>query len=413
MIMLIKKPWFGLALILFVCLTFLSLEIINHRFWLSDFEVYYKAAYGLIYSENLYRHVEDGHYIFKYSPVSAIIFIPFTLFSFGVAKVMYWLVLTGIIVLNFYISVQLLSPKIGLRPEVKQINIIYILSALILALHFLRELHLGQVNYLILFIYVLVLLALIKEKVIISSILLSLSIFIKPFGLIFLPYLLYRKKFKALLMIGISSIVWSFSPLIFYQNWHLFINQYYGWFNEIWIEMGHKQALLADANHTIFSVIARFTPLRFILSDPRFATFYQIALLIALLFFFYKVFKLTAANKVVENTILDFCLLIGFIPLLAFTSENAFIFEQLLVIAVISNFKLLSNFEKTTSVASFIFIGGNLSEILGHQVSAFLNDNSFIAIGTMLLIFVFYKLLVKLNKNQATNNSNHLINQRS
>ena len=400
----IARPWVGLSIILFVCLSFLGAEAINHRLWLPDFEVYYKAAYRLINSENLYRHSEDGHYIFKYSPVSALIFIPFTIFSFGIAKIIYWLILTGTILLNFYISVRLLFPEIGSKSDAKRINVLYLLSSLIVALHFLRELHLGQVNYLLMFMFVLVLFALGKQKVITASIILSLSLFIKPFGLIFLPYLLYRKKFRALFMVGVSSVAWALTPLLFYRNWHLFINQYYAWFNEILIEMGHKQALLADANHTVFSVIARFTPLRFILSDPRYAQFYQLAILIALLFFFYKAFKLSALNKTGENTIFDFYLLIGFIPLLAFTSENAFVFEQLLVVVVLFYFRLLSTFEKTLAILSFIFIGGNFAELLGSKVSVFLDNNSFVAIGAMILIFVFYKLLVKLKEIQETSN---------
>lgn len=406
---LITRPWLGLAFILFVCLSFLFAEAINNRLWLSDFEVYYKAAFRLINSENLYRHTEDGHYIFKYSPVSALIFIPFTLFSFGVAKIIYWVFLSGIIVLNFYISVRLLSPKIGLKHDSKQVNIIYLLSALILALHFLRELHLGQVNYLLLFMYVLVLSALIKEKVITASILLSLSLFIKPFGLIFLPYLVYRRKFKALILVGLSSVAWGFIPLLFYRNWNLFINQYYAWVNEIGVEMGNKQALLVDANHTIFSVIARFTPLRFILSDPKFAPFYQIVILSALLFFFYKVFKLSSWNRTADNTILDFYLMIGFIPLLAFTSENAFVFEQLLVIVILFYFKLLSTSDKILAILSFVFIGGNFAELLGHRISAFLDNNSFVSIGAMLLIVVFCKLLIKLKSIKEMGSSDNII----
>ena len=406
---LITRPWLGLAFILIVCLSFLFAEAINHRLWLSDFEVYYKAAYRLINAENLYRHSEDGHYIFKYSPVSALIFIPFTLFSFGVAKIIYWLFLTGIIILNFYISVRLLSPKIGLKPDSKRTNVLYVLSALILALHFLRELHLGQVNYLLLFMYILVLSALIKERVITASVLLSLSLFIKPFGLIFLPYLIYRKKFKALLMVGISSVVWSFIPLLFYKNWNLFIHQYYAWFNEIGIEMGHKQALLANANHTLFSVIARFTPLRFFLSDPSFTPFYQFAILVALLFFFYKAFNLSSKNMIVENTILDFYLIVGFIPLLAFTSENAFVFEQLLVIAVLFYFKLLSTPDKILAILSFVLIGGNFAELLGYRLSAFLDNNSFVSIGAMLLMFVFVKLLIKLKSKAEISGSDSII----
>ena len=60
-----------------ICLLFMFAEIINHRFWLSDFEVYYKAADRILHSQNLYGISADGHYVFKYSPTSAIYFIPF------------------------------------------------------------------------------------------------------------------------------------------------------------------------------------------------------------------------------------------------------------------------------------------------------------------------------------------------
>ena len=210
-------------------------------------------------------------------------------------------------------------------------------------------------------------------------------------------------------MVGISSVVWSFIPLLFYKNWNLFIHQYYAWFNEIGIEMGHKQALLANANHTLFSVIARFTPLRFFLSDPSFTPFYQYAILVALLFFFYKVFNLSSKNMIVENTILDFYLIVGFIPLLAFTSENAFVFEQLLVIAVLFYFKLLSTPDKILAILSFVLIGGNFAELLGYRLSAFLDNNSFVSIGAMLLMFVFFKLLIKLKSKAEISGSDSII----
>ena len=398
---LIKRPWVGLIFIIVVCLSFLGAEAINHRLWLSDLEVYYKAACRLINSENLYRHPEDGHYIFKYSPVSAIIFIPLTVFSFETSKIIYWLFLTGIIATTFYLSIQLILPKNGLSQASVKNNFLYAIAALIVALHFLRELHLGQVNYLLMFMYVLVLMAYMNKNVVSGSFLLSLSIFIKPFGLIFLPYLLYRKKLKALIFVGISVLVWGLTPLFFYRDWHLFINQYSAWINEITIEMGHKQALLANANHTIFSVVARFTPLRFLLSDPGYVPFYQLVILTALMFFFYKTFKLSSMCKTADHTVLDFYLIIGFIPLLAFTSENAFVFEQLLVIAVLFYFKMLSKFEKILAILSFVFIGGNFAELTGHQLSVFLDNNSFVAFGALLLIVVYYRLLYKMSRSNS------------
>jgi hypothetical protein len=80
-------------------------------------------------------------------------------------------------------------------------------------------------------------------------------------------------------------------------------------------------------------------------------------------------------------------------------------FEQLLVIVVLFYFRLLSTSEKILAILSFILIGGNFAELLGSQVSVFLDNNSFVAIGAMLLIFVYFKLLVKLNGVQAISNS--------
>jgi hypothetical protein len=105
--------------------------------------------------------------------------------------------------------------------------------------------------------------------------------------------------------------------------------------------------------------------------------------------------------KTADHTVLDFYLIIGFIPLLAFTSENAFVFEQLLVIAVLFYFKMLSKFEKILAILSFVFIGGNFAELTGHQLSVFLDNNSFVAFGALLLIVVYYRLLYKMSRSNS------------
>src|SRR5690349_9394496 len=137
--------YFGLVFLALLCILFMFAEIINNRFWLPDFEVYYKAAQRILVANDLYRHAEDGHYIFKYSPTSAIFFIPFTLFKFSVAKYVYWIFLTIVITLGFYLCIKILKPSAFIQKDKKTINKIAVIATLILAIHFLRELHLGQV----------------------------------------------------------------------------------------------------------------------------------------------------------------------------------------------------------------------------------------------------------------------------
>ena len=62
------------------------LEIVNGRFWLNDFRVYWSAADALVHHRQVYGipFGEDTGF-FKYAPIVAIAFVPFTLLPYGLA----------------------------------------------------------------------------------------------------------------------------------------------------------------------------------------------------------------------------------------------------------------------------------------------------------------------------------------
>lgn len=395
----LKNTNWGLILLSMICILFMFAEIINHRFWLSDFEVYYKAADRIFQSQNLYRIIADGHYIFKYSPTSAIYFIPYIIFPFAIAKYVYWLFLTCIIVIGFYLCLKILKPAFFTNLRSKSINIIILLATLILAIHFLRELHLGQVNYLLLFLYIVALYFYKLEKRTLFSLVLAISIFIKPFTLIFVPYLVIKKKYAELLLFAIFSFVLFLLPFLFYGSIETTLNQYQLWFNELRIELSHKQGLLDNANHTIFSVIARYTPIRFILINGTIAFVYQILMLIGIGTTFLWFSKINSKNNNIGQqryfSIIELSLLVTLIPLLAFTSENAFIFSQILVFIILLNYKNFKKHEKGLSIVAFIFIGGNFSELIGKSLSKIIDDISLISIGTLILIYLLFNLRIR------------------
>ena len=391
-----KNIYFSFIFLGVICLGFMFAEIINNRFWLSDFEVYYKAAQRISHGENLYQHSEDGHYIFKYSPTSALLFIPFTIFSFSIAKYIYWCLLTALIITGFYLCIKNINPGLFTLQNKKPVNKVVLLATLILAVHFLRELHLGQVNYLLLFIYIFALHSLNKGKWKLFSVLLGMSIFIKPFAMIFIPYLLIQKKYRALMLFIFSILVFAILPKLFYSSMEITINQYQLWFQELQIELSHKQGLLADANHTVFSVVARYTPIRFILTNNIISGIYQLCLLAFIAFFvFYFVKILPRHNTKREEKQLitaDFSLLIALVPLLAFTSENAFIYVQILIFVILLHFQNLLPYEKVLSIIGFLFMGGNFAELIGKKLSTFADNSSLISIGTIILIYLIFML---------------------
>lgn len=391
-----RNTYIGFIFLFVVCIGFMFAEIINNRFWLSDFEVYYKAAQRLLASENLYQHAEDGHYQFKYSPTSAILFIPFSFFSFAVAKYIYWLLLTGLILFCFYLCISHIHPLLFPMHDKKTINKIVFSASFILAVHFLRELHLGQVNYLLLFTYVFATHCLVQNKWKLFSVLLGISIFIKPFALIFLPYLLLRKKYNELIVFILTALLCAILPVLFYHSIDMTVDQYRLWFIELQIELSHKQGLLADANHTIFSVVARHTLIRYLLINSRISVIYQLCLLALIAFFVFHFIKCSSAktNKLLDDqyTFIDISLLVALIPLLAFTSENAFIYTQILVFAVLLYFKKLRIVERIVGIIGFLFIGGNFAELIGKKLSVLADNISLVTIGTMILIYLLFRL---------------------
>ncbi len=367
------------------------LEMKNGRFWLADFEVYYKAAQRIMNGITLYRHTEDLHYVFKYSPVSAILFIPFTLFSFSLAKIFYWLVLTGIILYSFFISVRLIQTNS--ISNITKVNIVILVSIPILALHFLRELHLGQVNVLLLAIFLAMIYYYKINYKLSSALLFSIGIFFKPFALIFIPYLIVKKEWRTLLYTVIFVSIISFTPFFFTFSWDHFLHEYLAWFKEISLEMNAKQDILAKGNLTLFSFIARYTPILFLIRNGFNVFIYQISILfITCIFYLYLFIK----GKDIKNSeVLDFSILLCTIPLLAYTSANAFIFVQLGVVIIVYFWKSLRFFEKIVGIISFSLIGGNFGELLGDKLSTVLDNLSLITLGTVLLVYLLASLRVR------------------
>lgn len=382
-----SNGYIGFFLFAIFSVIFLFLEIYNARFWQSDFTVYYKSAQRLLEGNNLFQYAEDGHYIFKYSPVSAFYFIPFTIFSLSTAKVIYWFVLSGVIAAGFYFNIYLASQGNLIKNPARMNNII-LLGLLILVVHFQRELHLGQVNQILLVMYLIAAVFYGKGKGIFSSMLIAASIFIKPFGLIFIPYFIVKGKYREMILVFVFGVLLFLLPLLFY-SFDEFANQNLLWVNELAVELGNKQSLLQSANHTVFSVVARYSPLRLISFSPYFIKIYQLTILVIigiLVLLFIKKGKYIKSSYVAE-----FALLISIIPLLSFTSQNAFGFAGLLVFILLLNFKGFSITEKVITIVGFIFLGGNFNDIWGSDLSSFFNDISLVSIGTLLLIFILFR----------------------
>lgn len=248
-----ENPYIGLLMIFSVLIIFMFLEMKNHRFQLVDYEVYYKAAHRVINGENLFR-VEDGFYKYKYSPVAATYFIPFISFPLEISKIVFWILSAFIITSLIFINTSLAF--FGKKYDSLIVNNITLLCGLFLAVHYMLDIHLGQVNFLIFTMYSLSVWLYIRRKDLLWPLVLAMSIFIKPFALIFIPYLVLKGKFKQIGLLITFLFLLAALPLFFYEIPDLTF-QYKSWFYELVTELKNKQSLMSNSNHTIFSILAR------------------------------------------------------------------------------------------------------------------------------------------------------------
>lgn len=182
------------ALLLFV------LEHVNGRFWLNDFRVYYDSARALLDGQPLYgvSHGLDSG-IFKYAPAIALLFVPLALLPYAVAaSIQYLLIVAAYIgaslLADQLIRIHLFNGKPGTYAPL-------FLMGLVVVVHLHRELHLGNINVMLLWLLLFALDRLLKGRKILAGELIGLAILAKPHFAVLLPLLLLRREF---MVAGIS-----------------------------------------------------------------------------------------------------------------------------------------------------------------------------------------------------------------
>jgi hypothetical protein len=168
----------------------------------------------------------------------------------------------------------------------------------------------------------------------------------------------------------------------------MFIAQNISWFKEIIAELNTKQDLLAAGNHTLFSVLVRYTPLRWLDWNAQLTMIYQLFVLMLLGLL---MLKLKEAGKYDKwSPAGELGLLLCLIPLLAFTNRNLYMFNGLASAILLLRFRNLHWIHKTFFILGILISSFNIIEIWGEHIIYLLEDWSFITIGTMMIWVVLY-----------------------
>jgi len=173
---------------------------------MRDFEVNHRAGERLRAGESLYQ-ISDGHYMFKYFPSSALLYVPLSFLPLPAAKAL-WYGLTVVCSLALFVVSKRL---VWGREPVPW----YLLAMppVVLAKFFVVEIKLGQINALVTLVLLFMISARSEAR---AGALWGLATAMKPYGLIFLPYYVVRARFVALAT-GLTVLVGAFLlPSAFY-----------------------------------------------------------------------------------------------------------------------------------------------------------------------------------------------------
>ena len=183
------------------------IENINQRFWLNDFQVYYGAAKALSANAQVYGLPFGlGTGFYKYSPEFLLFILPLTNLSFQAASTLHFIGIALASILALRVIHRLLLQSGFLAQDAKT-NLFLILSFICVLNHLVRELHLGNVNMILVMLISGALLALHQNKSFTAGLCLALAILIKPYLVILLLPLLYHRRIQVLVAFGMSTLV--------------------------------------------------------------------------------------------------------------------------------------------------------------------------------------------------------------
>lgn len=375
-----------------VILVFVAILILAavYQFWvrkdMSDFGMYYRAGERIISGETLYRE-SDGHLKYYYSPTSALFFAVFSHVPYEWAKLLWYILQFLFLAGVFFLSLRILP-----SPEKNAASVC--LWAFFILLKFLgREVELGQMNLLILFVLTLMLYFLLEKREVASGLLLAPSLFFKPYALVFLPYFLIKKKYRAV-CVGLSVfLVGLILPALFYGfRGNLIV------LKEWTFSLSHSAPSHFSGydNASLYGFLSKAFPADW---SKGVVTVLILVFLLLALALLWMIRTGRASREVQRPEVLESSFLFIMIPLLSPLGWNyIYLYSFLAVMLIVSVFKKYPLALKLILIINFIMISTSLVEIWGKELFHFYTQYSLVAVNYLVVLFgLFYLRLKKIS----------------
>jgi Glycosyltransferase family 87 len=170
------------------------------RHEMIDFLTWRQAAVRGVHAEPLYR-LDDGHYQFKYFPGFALMMAPFGVLDRETGKALWFAISIALLALLLRWSITALPERRLSR------GILLAFAIVLMAKFYAHELLLGQVNLLLGALLLTSLVALQAGRPLVAGGLVGVAVFVKPYALILVPWLLVTQGWPAAaIAVGIVAL---------------------------------------------------------------------------------------------------------------------------------------------------------------------------------------------------------------
>ena len=248
-------PLRRLLLIAFAALVVVAATSARVRAGMVDFEVYVRAGQRILDGQMLYQPT-DGHYMFKYLPPSALLFVPFAWLPLAVAKTVW--VAISLLALGW--SFALVDELVPAPPG----RYVLPICAAVLGKYILHELRLGQINIVVMTVMLLGIRALSREdqppRNASAGLFAGAATALKPYAAVFIPWFVLARNWTAAAVACVALAIALLIPAAIY-GLHGNIELLRAWATTL---SQSTPGLLTNADNV--SVIAFFTKW---LGDPR------------------------------------------------------------------------------------------------------------------------------------------------
>jgi len=368
-----KKTYLIIGIVLILLALIFIFKIQEH---MRDFEVNHTAGKRLRAGEMLYQK-EDGHYMFKYLPSSALFYLPLSFLPLSVAKAFWYSLVVFSIFALVYTSYRILPIKNG-KPKY-----LLVFTPLILAKFFLREIQLGQVNAVVGMVLLFMVWFQVSEKDekrplndVYAGALWGLALSLKPHSLIFLPYFILKKKWKSLVS-GLGVLFFVFVITSFFYGFPGFITVLREW--AATLSRSTPGLFTSQDNMSLAALFMKWTGQRELSVVLAGAAVVLLAFL---------VLSLVLKGRGVERApVLECSVLLILIPLISPLGwDYTLLVSALGVMILIQSFFEYSKAWRVVLIVNFFIIAFSLFDIIGRELYAKFMSWSVITINFLILI---------------------------